>query len=252
VDRQRARAIYCAQQIDYTQPRTASSTLLETFMITLHHLENSRSQRIVWMLEELGLPYQIKRYERDPKTNLAPPELKAVHPLGKSPVITDDAVTMAESGAIIDYLGQRYSAGRLVPELGTKAHQDYTYWLHYAEGSLMPPLLIRLIFETIRARKMPFLVKPIANRIVNETLRTFVGPQIKTHFDYVESHLKTYQWFAGDDLSGADIQMSFPLEASVARGLGANYPAITAYVKRLHARPAYQRALKAGGDYAYA
>ncbi len=221
-------------------------------MITLHHLENSRSQRIIWMLEELAVPYEIKRYERDPRTNLGPASLKAVHPLGKSPVITDGEVTMAESGAIIDYLGQKFSAGKLVPEYGSKAHQDYTYWLHYAEGSLMPPLLIRLVFETIRARKMPFFVKPIAERIVNETMRTFIGPQIKTHFDYVENYLKQHEWFAGTRLTGADIQMSFPLEASVARGLGANYPAITAYVKRLHARPAYQRALEAGGEYAYA
>ncbi len=221
-------------------------------MIILHHLNNSRSQRILWMLEELELPYEIKRYERDPKTILAPASLKKVHPLGKSPVICDGDITMAESGAIIDYLGQVYGEGKLIPEPGTQAHRDYIYWLHYAEGSFMPPLLLRLVFEKVKSNPMPFFVKPIARKIADETTRKFIGPQIKTHFDYVEAHLGKHEWFAGDSLSGADIQMSFPLEASVARGVAGQYPNITAYVKRFQARPAYQKALEAGGAYDYA
>ena len=221
-------------------------------MITLHHLENSRSQRIIWMLEELGVPYEIKRYERDKKTGLAPASLKAVHPLGKSPVITDGEITMSESGAIIDYLGRTYGQGKFAPEPGAPTWLDYNYWLHFAEGSLMPPLVMRLVFDAIKKKKMPFFVRPIRDKIVGETMKLFVGPLVKTHFDYVEQHLKQHDWFAGNDLSGADIQMSFPLEAAVAGGAGKGYPAITAYVKRIHARPAYQRALKAGGDYAYA
>lgn len=221
-------------------------------MITLHHLENSRSQRIIWMLEELGVPYEIKRYERDKKTGLAPASLKAVHPLGKSPVITDGSITMAESGAIIDYLGRTYGQGKFAPAPDAPTYLDYNYWLHFAEGSLMPSLVMRLVFDAIKKKKMPFFVRPIRDKIVSETMKLYVGPLIKTHFDYVEQHLKQHDWFAGNDLSGADIQMSFPLEAAVAGGGAKAYPAITAYVKKLHARPAYQRALKAGGDYAYA
>lgn len=222
-------------------------------MIIVHHLNNSRSQRILWMLEELGLAYEIRRYERDPKTMLAPTTLKQIHPLGKSPVITDGDATVAESGAIITYLAETYGEESLMPARGTSAYRDYVYWLHYAEGSLMPPLLLRLVFEKVKANPMPFFARPIARQIVDKTNSIFIGPQIKTHLDYVEAHLSQHEWFAGDQLSGADFQMSFPLEASVARGLtDRRYPQIQAYVKRYQARPAYQRALEKGGDYAYA
>lgn len=222
-------------------------------MITVHHLNHSRSQRILWMLEELGQDYEIQRYERDPQTMQAPASLGKVHPLGKSPVITDGTVTVAESGAIVTYLAEAYGQGNLLPDRSSPAYRDYIYWLHYAEGSLMPPLLLRLVFEKVKTSPMPFFARPIAKQIADKTNSRFIGPQIKTHLDYIEAHLGKQAWFAGDQLSGADIQMSFPLEASVARGLvDASYPRIQAYVKRVQERPAYQRALQRGGEYAYA
>lgn len=222
-------------------------------MITVHHLNNSRSQRILWMLEELGVPYEIKRYQRDPKTMQAPESLKEVHPLGKAPVLTDGDMTIAESGAIIDYLAHTYGPETMLPERGTQQWIDYTYWLHYAEGSLMPPLLLRLVFEKVKTNPMPFFVKPVAKGIADKTNEAFIGPQIKTHMDFVEGHLAKNEWFLGDKFSAADIQMSFPLEASLARGIvGRNRPKIRNYVKRFQALPAYQRALERGGEYDFA
>lgn len=222
-------------------------------MITVHHLNNSRSQRVLWMLEELGVPYEIQRYERDPKTMLAPASLKKVHPLGKSPVITDGDLVVAESGAIIEYLAHTYGKDTMLPEAGGQAWLDYTYWLHYAEGSLMPPLLLRLVFQKVKTSPMPFFAKPIAKGIANKTQDTFIGPMINNHLDFVEAHLSRNTWFLGDNLSAADIQMSFPLEASVARGIiGKDRPATLAWVERVHARPAYQRGLKKGGAYDFA
>lgn len=223
-------------------------------MITLHHLNNSRSQRIIWLLEELGMPYQVQRHERDAKTMLAPESLKAVHPLGKSPVIVDGDNTIAESGAIIEYLVNKDPERRLVPEAGTQAQLDYTFWLHYGEGSLMPPMVMRLVFEKIRTSPMPFFARPIAKGIVAKTYKTFLGPMLRTHLGYVEQHLGSHDWVAGEQMTGADIQMSFPLEASVARGLAdpKQYPNIHAYVKRFQALPTYQRALEAGGEYDFA
>ncbi|EMP56260.1 glutathione S-transferase family protein [Marinobacter santoriniensis NKSG1] len=222
-------------------------------MITVHHLNNSRSQRVLWMLEELEVPYEIKRYQRDPETMQAPASLKQVHPLGKSPVITDRDLVVAESGAIIEYLAHTYGKDTLLPKAGSQAWLDYTYWLHYAEGSLMPPLVMRLVFEKIKTSPMPFFVKPVAKGISDKTNQMFIGPMIKTHLDFVESHLAKNTWFVGDTLSAADIQMSFPLEASVARGIVRNSrPHITAWVERVHARPAYRKALEKGGEYDYA
>lgn len=219
-------------------------------MITLHHLNNSRSQRILWLLEELGIPYQIKRYQRDPKTMLAPPALKAVHPLGKSPVITDGDRVIAESGVIIDYLVQTYGEGRLLPPAGSEDRLRYQYWLQYAEGSAMPPLLLKLVFNKIQSTKMPFFAKPIVNALVNKTNAQFIDPQIKLHLDYMEGELAQRAWFAGDEISAADIQMSFPLEAAASRGgLDRRYPKLTAFLNSIHARPAYQRALEKGGEY---
>lgn len=219
-------------------------------MIVVHHLNNSRSQRVLWLLEELGAPYEIRRYERDPVTMLAPPSLREVHPLGKSPVITDGALTLAESGAILEYLVDRYGPGRLAPAPGTPERVQYTYWMHYAEGSMMPPLLMKLIFDQIEKAKMPFVARPFAKAIAHKVRSSFVMPTIKRHLDYLEGELQKRDWFAGKDFSAADIQMSFPLEAAQARGgLNASRPRLMDFVARIHARPAYQRALAAGGPF---
>jgi glutathione S-transferase len=219
-------------------------------MITLHHLNNSRSQRVLWLLEELGLPYEIRRYQRDAKTMLAPPSLLEVHPLGKSPVITDDGQTLAESGAIVEYLVERYGSGRLAPGQGTPARLRYTYWLHYAEGSAMPPLLLKLVFDRVESGPMPFFARPVARAIAGRVKTSFVGPQITRHLDYMEAELGKFLWFAGDEFSAADIQMSFPLEVATRRaGLDASRPRLMEFLSRIHARPAYQRALERGGPY---
>lgn len=219
-------------------------------MITVHHLNNSRSQRVLWLLEELGLEYRIKRYERDPETMLAPPSLRRVHPLGKSPVVTDGDGTFAESGAIIEYLVERYGDGRLAPARGSPERLLYTYWLHYAEGSAMPPLLLKLVFDRIEAARMPFLVKPIARAISARAKSSFIEPQLELHLDYLEGELGRREWFAGSDFTAADIQMSFPLEAAASRaGLDASRPRLVGFLERIHARPAYQRALERGGPY---
>jgi len=205
--------------------------------IIVHHLENSRSQRVLWMLEELDLPYAVKRYERNAKTMLAPPELKRVHPLGKSPVIDDDGTIVAETGAIVEYLVDK-ADGRLGPPARRDDALRYRFWLHYAEGSLMPPLLVKLVLS-----RVPVMGKAAQKRI---------QPMIDVHLDHVESALAERPWFAGEAMTAADIMMSFPLEAARARaGLGASRPHTIAWLDTIHARPAYQRALAAGGPYAY-
>ena len=219
-------------------------------MITVHHLNNSRSQRVLWLLEELGVDYEVKRYERNKETMLAPPELRAVHPLGKSPVITDGDATIAESGAIVEYLAKRYGNGRLAPAEGTPEHQRYTYWLHYAEGSAMPPLLLKLVFNRIEVAPMPFFVRPVARMIAGRAKSSFIDPQINLHLKFMDSELGKSAWFAGNDFTAADVQMSFPLEAAASRGgLDASLPKLTAFLDRIHARPAYKRALERGGPY---
>ncbi|QDX25448.1 glutathione S-transferase [Sphingomonas suaedae] len=211
-------------------------------MITVHHLENSRSQRVLWLLEELGLPYEIRRYARNPKTMLAPPELRAVHPLGKSPVIVDTSGdttrTVAETGAIVEYLVEM-ADGRL----GAPAHREsallYRQFLHYAEGSLMPPLLVKLVLT-----RVPIFGKAAQKRI---------QPMIDVHLDFVEAELARRPWFAGESMTAADVMMSFPLEAARSRGgLDESRPATIAWLNKVHARPAYQTALAKGGPYAYA
>jgi glutathione S-transferase len=220
-------------------------------MIVVHHLNNSRSQRVLWLLEELGVPYEVKRYQRDAKTMLAPPELRQVHPLGKSPVISDGDLTLAESGAIVEYLADKYGAGRLAPAPGTRERLRYTYWMHFAEGTAMPPLLMKLVFDRIEKAPAPFFVRPIARAIAGRAKSSFVQPNIDRHLDYMESELAKTGWFAGNAFSAADVQMSFPLEASAARGgLDAGRPRLTAFLERIHARPAYARALEKGGPYA--
>lgn len=219
-------------------------------MITLHHLNNSRSQRILWLLEELGVAYEIKRYQRDPQTMLAPPELRSIHPLGKSPVITDGELTIAESGAIIEYLIERYGQGRLIPAAGTPERLRFTYWLHFAEGSAMPPLLLKLVFDKVETSPMPFFAKPIAKAIAGKVKTSFVAPRIAENLDYMETELSKTTWFAGEAMTGADIQVSFVLEACAARGgLNESRPHLMAFLRRIHALPAYQRALERGGEY---
>jgi glutathione S-transferase len=222
-------------------------------MITVHHLNNSRSQRVLWLLEELGLPYEIKKYQRNAQTMLAPPELLQVHPLGKSPVITDGDVTVAETGAIVEYVLERYGKGRLVPPTWSPERLRWTYWLHFAEGSAMPPLLLKLIFERIKVAPMPFFVKPVAKGIANKVLAAMVDPNLKRQLDFMEAELGKSEWFAGSQFSAADVQMSFPVEAAAQRGgLNASRPRLMAFLKRIHARPAYQRALERGGPYSFA
>jgi len=219
-------------------------------MIIVHHLNNSRSQRILWLLEELGLDYEIKKYQRDPKTMLAPPELRAIHPLGKSPVITDGVTMVAESGAIIEYLIERYGNGRFIPAAGTPDKLLYTYFLHYAEGSAMTPLLMKLVFDRVETSPMPFFVKPVAKGIAQKVKSSYIMPQIVQHLSYLEAELGKRTWFAGAEFSAADIQVSFVLEAASARGgLGEKYPKLFDFLKRIHGRPAYQRALERGGKY---
>ncbi len=223
-------------------------------MITVHHLENSRSQRVLWLLEELGLPYQLVRYARDPKTLLAPPELRAVHPLGKSPVMVDDGHTLAESGAILEYLVERYDTTHAFSPTPTPVDSperlQYRYWMHYAEGSAMPPMLLSLVFAKIRSAPMPFFARPIARRIVDGAMSGFVGPQVKLHLGWMEDSLRRNGgWFGGERFTAADIQMSFPIEAAAVRaGLDA-YPQLAGFLRRIHARPAYQRALEKGGPF---
>jgi glutathione S-transferase len=222
-------------------------------MITVHHLNNSRSQRVLWLLEELGLPYQVQRYQRDPVTMLAPPALRAIHPLGKSPVLTDGDLTIAESGAIIDYLVEQYKpvgGGSIVPEAGTPQRLRYRYWLHYAEGSFMPPLLLKLIFGRLASPPMPALLRPLASLIAKGVQSKYIDPQLRLHLAYLEAELDKNTWFAGDTFSAADIQMSFPIEAARSRGgLDGRYPNLMKFLETIHARPAYQRALEQGGPY---
>ena len=222
-------------------------------MIIVHHLNNSRSQRVLWLLEELGIPYQIEKYQRDAKTMLAPPALLKIHPLGKSPVITDEGVTVAESGAIIEYLLERHGGGRLIPAPGTPERLRFSYWLHFAEGSAMSPLLMKLVFDRIETSPMPFFAKPIARGISAKVKKAMIEPNLKRQLDYMESELARSEWFAGSDFSAADIQMSFPVEAAAQRaGLDASRPKLMTFLKKIHARPAYRKALERGGPYSFA
>ena len=217
-------------------------------MLTVHHLNNSRSQRVLWLLEELGVPYEVVRYQRQ-SNMLAPPELRAIHPLGKSPVITDSGNTIAESGAIVEYLVKTYGNGRLIPPDNTPERLRFTYWLHYAEGSAMPPLLLKLIFLML-PKRAPLLMRPVVNAIAAKALNTLVDPQLKQHMAFWEGELSKSEWFAGSEFTAADIQMSFPLEAASARaGLEQGHPKAMAWLAKIHARPAYQRALEKGGPY---
>ncbi len=218
-------------------------------MLTVHHLENSRSQRILWLLEELGIDYEIKRYGRDKETMLAPPELREIHPLGKAPVIDDNGLVIAESGAIIEYLVGTYDKGNLLPADGTPERLAYTYWLHYAESSLMSLLLLSLVLGQIET-KTPALIRPIARKIAQSVRSAYVDPNLERHFSYMESTLQQSTWFCGEQMTAADCQMSFAIEAAEARtDLGERYPHLAAFLDRIRARPAYKAALDRGGHY---
>lgn len=223
-------------------------------MLTVHHLETSRSQRVLWLLEELGVPYELRVYRRDPKTRLAPPELKRVHPLGKSPVVTEGDTVVAESGAIIEYLVERYGGqapaelSHLEPTPGTPERRECRFWMHYAEGSLMNWLVMKLVFDTIPRQPMPFFVRPVARALCGKVQQTLIGPNVQSALTFMDAHLARHRWFAGDDLTMADFQMSFAVEAALARGGGAAaWPHLSAYRDRMTARPAYQRAVAKGG-----
>nr|WP_217346688.1 glutathione S-transferase [Noviherbaspirillum sp. L7-7A]MBV0881164.1 glutathione S-transferase [Noviherbaspirillum sp. L7-7A] len=223
-------------------------------MITLHHLETSRSQRVLWLLEEMGLPYEMVRYQRDPKTRLAPPALKAIHPLGKSPVITDGGITVAESGAILEYLAETYGAEAaaalpgLLPRPGTPEHRQCRFWMHYAEGSLMNWLVMKLVFTTIPTQPMPFFVRPIARALCGKVQAALIDPNLSTALEFMEQHLSHHAWFAGDQLTLADFQMSFAVEAALSRASGGGkQPHLQAWRDKVAARPAWQRALDKGG-----
>jgi len=224
--------------------------VLQRGVITVHHLNNSRSQRVLWLLEELELPYEIVKYERDPATLLAPASLEKVHPLGKSPVVVDGDVTVAESGAILEYLVETHGKGRLVPAAGTQAHRDCRYFMHYAEGSLMPYLLMKLVFRRIKTAKLPFFVKPIARKIADKVSGDFIDPNLRRHFAFLGGHLEKHAWFAGDEMSIADIQMIFAIEGALSRASDFELsPKLGEWLERCKARPAFQRALERGGPY---
>jgi glutathione S-transferase len=219
-------------------------------MITVHHLNNSRSQRVLWLLEELGVDYRIEAHERDPATMRAPAQVRGVHPLGKLPVIIDGDLTLAESGAIVEYLVERYGGGRLAPAPDAPERLRYLYWMHYAEGSIMPPLLLRLVFDQIETGPMPFLARPIVRALARAVKDKFIGPEIERNLDFAEAELGRTAWFVGDELTAADIMMSFPVQVAAAKGgLDARRPRLAAWLERVEARPAFQRSVERGGPY---
>lgn len=222
--------------------------MLEAGVITLHHLERSRSHRVLWLLEELELPYEIVRYQRDAETMLAPPALAKVHPLGKSPVITEGDRTVAESGAILEYLVETHGNGRLVPKPGTPEHLRCRYFMHYAEGSLMPPLLVKLLCSRVREAPLPFFLKPVAKRIADGVDGKYTRPNLERHAEFLDAELAKSKWFAGDEITIADVQMSYPVEALVQRSELAT-ARLREFTKRVHERPAYRRAIEKGGPF---
>lgn len=215
-------------------------------MLTLHHLEKSRSHRILWLLEELGLDYELKRYDRDPKTMLAPKSLRELHPLGKSPVVTDGDRTLAESAHIIEYILDEYGDGRLRPERGSEDYLRYRYWMHYAEGSAMGPLVLKLTFQQV-VEQSPLLAKPLTGAISKAVQASYIDREIATHMKFWDAELAGGEWFVGDDFTAADIQMSFPLIASQSRGNREKYPNVRGFVRTIRSRDAFQKAIEIGG-----
>ena len=222
-------------------------------MIIVHHLNNSRSQRVLWLLEELGLDYEIKHYERDAKTNLAPKSLMKVHPLGKSPVLEDDGRIFAETGAIVDHVVEAHGGGRLAPARGTDEYYRFKYWMYAAEGSYMPPLILELFLSRMETAPMPFFARPIAKRLTKGVRDAYLTHTTNAAFEYLNAELGRSAWLAGDEFTAADIMMSFPIEASVSRlPIAPKLKNLAPYIQKAHARPAYARALEKGGPYAYA
>jgi glutathione S-transferase len=219
-------------------------------MLTVHHLDDSRSQRILWLLEELQLPYELQTYKRG-SDRLAPPELKAVHPLGKAPILTESGLTLAETGAIVEYILESHARGRLMPEKDSPDYWRCRHFLHYAEGSAMPPLFLSLVLSVI-AERAPALVRPVIRTAMDKANEAFVQPQTQLHLDYWEASLTATGWFAGPAFSAADVMMSFPVEAASARLDFSGRPLLRDFLARIHARPAYRAALERGGPYAYA
>ncbi|HBI10847.1 MAG TPA: glutathione S-transferase [Franconibacter pulveris] len=217
-------------------------------MLTVHHLNNSRSQRILWALEELNQPYEIVRYQREP-TMLAPEALKKVHPLGKSPVLEDNEHKLVESGAILEYLQETYDGEQRFKPQNPAEKLDYRFWLHYAEGSLMPLLMMKLVFSSLGKPPVPFGFRTLGKALGQGVQKAYLNKQLATHTQFIENHLKQHPWFAGQSFSMADIQMSFPIIALLARGGVDNAPQIEAWKKNIEARPAYQRAMEKGGPF---
>ncbi|MFO0634780.1 MAG: glutathione S-transferase [Nannocystaceae bacterium] len=218
-------------------------------MITVHHLEKSRSHRVLWMLEELGVPYEIVRYARDPKTLLGPASLREIHPLGKSPTVTDDGRVLAESGAILEHLVERYGDGRFVPPAGSDDRVRHRYFMHYAEGSLMPYLLMKLVCARVKSAPLPFFVKPIARRIADGVGATLVDPNLQRHVAFLDGELAKAPYFGGAELSAADVQMSYPVTALIDRAAGMGpLERLREHAARMRGRPAFQRALQRGGE----
>ncbi|WOJ95332.1 glutathione S-transferase [Congregibacter brevis] len=206
-------------------------------MVTVHHLNNSRSQRVLWLLEELGVDYDVRNYQRDAETNLAPPELLEIHPLGKSPVLTDEVNTVIESGAIIDYIVRHYGKGQLAPEPGTPAYENYLQWMHYAEGSAMLPLMLKMYTGRLPDG--------------GELLQPRINSELDNHLGFMDRALADQDWFVADTFSAADIQLSFvPQVGKLLYGLE-SFPHLDGFLDRIHARPAYKRALERGGPYAF-
>ncbi|MEM6992387.1 MAG: glutathione S-transferase [Myxococcota bacterium] len=216
--------------------------------IVVHHLEKSRSHRVLWLLEELGVEYELKLHRRHPETIRAPAALRDIHPLGKAPVVVIDGEVFAESGAIIEHCAETLGDGSLRPPPGSPAARQYRYWMHYAEGSLMPPLLVRLIFDRVAAAPLPFFIKPIAKGVVAKVEKGYTGPELALHMEFLDDHLGRHDFFAGDEFSAADIQMSYPVESALARARVAKpTPHIAAWAKRVQGRPGYARATERGG-----
>lgn len=222
-------------------------------MITVHHLNDSRSQRVLWLLEELEIAYEVRHYQRNPATMLAPPELKSLHPLGKAPLITDDAITVIESGAIVEYLVERYGGGRLCPAIGTPERLRYQQWLHFAEGSMQAMLVLKLFFNRIPNGPMPEEARSVVQRIRDEVSASYIDVNLQAQLDFVEAELGRSEWLAGDAFTAADVHMGFPLEVAAERvGIDDTRPRILAFLDRIHARPAYRMALARGGPYKFA
>src|SRR4051795_8804919 len=221
-----------------SQQRPPKQQTEEIPMLTLHHLNDSRSQRILWLLEELGTPYEMKRYQRNAETRLAPAELAKIHPLGKSPVITDGGTKIAESGAVVDYIIRRYGKGAMMPASGSADYEAYNEWLHYSEGSAMLPLMLKLYVSRLKEAGAP--------------LHPRIDSEIANHLGYIDGALKGREFFVGNAFSGADIQMSFVGEMAKVFDKLAPYPDLGAWLSRMHARPAFQRSIEKGGAYRFA